>query len=220
MAKFDPRRIHTPKAISKKTVTVDYVGDPYLLLCQIRCANPSMGIFWGNGWNITKNIFSLRLNSDPTTNFIAPFIKNLTSEMQLLYLLAWLSGPTGGAYSVDRICTPEKVIKMLHGRLVHICKTFNRFANFELWIAPKCVWRPGYAWTRWGSYSAPPDSLAIIGIWGRRNSRKRNTHTHTHPFNGPFSGTTRASGYQKGKTNLDFTEARDSEWQWHQLGHM
>ena len=24
----------------------------------------------------------------------------------------------------------------------------------------------------------------------------------------------------KGKTNLDFTEARDSEWQWHQLGHM
>jgi len=28
------------------------------------------------------------------------------------------------------------------------------------------------------------------------------------------------SQYQKGKTNLDFTEARDSEWQWHQLGHM
>ena len=42
---------------------------------------------------------------------------------------------------------------------------------------------------------------------------------HTHPFNGPFSGTTRVSRYQKGKTNLDFTEARDSEWQWHQLGH-
>ena len=44
--------------------------------------------------------------------------------------------------------------------------------------------------------------------------------THTHPFNGPFSGTTRVRQYQKGKTNLDFTEARDSEWQWHQLGHM
>jgi len=28
------------------------------------------------------------------------------------------------------------------------------------------------------------------------------------------------SRYQKGKTNLDFTEARDSEWQWHLLGHM
>jgi len=48
----------------------------------------------------------------------------------------------------------------------------------------------------------------------------RRTHTHTHPFNGPFSGTTRVSRYQRGKTSLDFTEARDSEWQWHQLGHM
>jgi len=47
----------------------------------------------------------------------------------------------------------------------------------------------------------------------------RETHTHT-TFNGPFSRTTQLSRYQKGKTNLDFTEARDSEWQWHQLGHM
>jgi len=28
------------------------------------------------------------------------------------------------------------------------------------------------------------------------------------------------SRYQKGKTNLDFTEARNSEWQWHPLSHM
>ena len=40
------------------------------------------------------------------------------------------------------------------------------------------------------------------------------------PFNGLFSRTTWVSRYQKGKTNLDFTGARDSEWQWHQLGHM
>jgi len=26
--------------------------------------------------------------------------------------------------------------------------------------------------------------------------------------------------YKKRKTNLDFTEARDSGWQWHQLGYM
>ena len=44
--------------------------------------------------------------------------------------------------------------------------------------------------------------------------------TCTHPFNGPFSGTTQLGRYQKGKTNLNFTEATDSEWQWHQLGHM
>jgi len=67
-----------------------------------------------------------------------------------------------------------------------------------------------------------------------------NTHTHTHihvtptlctdykqpllqllqPFNSLFSRTTWVSRYQEGKTNLDFTAARDSEWQWHQLGHM
>jgi len=45
-------------------------------------------------------------------------------------------------------------------------------------------------------------------------------YTHTHTFNGHLSGITRVCRYQEGKTNLDFTEARDSEWQWHQLGHM
>ena len=43
---------------------------------------------------------------------------------------------------------------------------------------------------------------------------------HTRPFNGHFSETTLVSRYQKGRTNLDLTEARDSEWQWHQLSHM
>ena len=41
-----------------------------------------------------------------------------------------------------------------------------------------------------------------------------------HTFNGPLSGTTQVSRYQKGKTNPNSTEARDSESQWHQLGHM
>ena len=44
--------------------------------------------------------------------------------------------------------------------------------------------------------------------------------TDTHQFNGPLSGTTRVSRYQKSKTNLDSTGATDSDWQWHQLGHM
>jgi len=35
-----------------------------------------------------------------------------------------------------------------------------------------------------------------------------------------LSRTTWISQYQKGKTNVDFTEASDSEWQWHQLGNM
>ena len=45
-------------------------------------------------------------------------------------------------------------------------------------------------------------------------------YSNIHPLNGPLSGTTQVSRYQKGKTDLDFTEARESEWQWHQLGHM
>ena len=60
----------------------------------------------------------------------------------------------------------------------------------------------------------------FIGIYNQCHEKLVMPNTHTHPFNGPFSGTTRVSRYQKGKTNLDFTEARDSEWQWHQLGHM
>ena len=39
------------------------------------------------------------------------------------------------------------------------------------------------------------------------------THTHTHQSSGPLSATTRVSRYQTSKTNLDFTGARDSEWQ-------
>ena len=44
-------------------------------------------------------------------------------------------------------------------------------------------------------------------------------NTHLHPFNGTFFRTIHVSRYQRGKTNLDFTEARHSEWQWHQLEH-
>ena len=50
--------------------------------------------------------------------------------------------------------------------------------------------------------------------------RYTRTRTHTHKFSGPVSGTTQVSRYQKGKNNLDFTEARDYERQCHQLGHM
>ena len=51
----------------------------------------------------------------------------------------------------------------------------------------------------------------------RLQSYSTHTHTHTHTR---LIRTTQVSWYQKDKTNLDFTEATDSEWQWHQLGHM
>jgi len=60
----------------------------------------------------------------------------------------------------------------------------------------------------------PPISFFVLR---HQFSLKQNTHTHTRLT--AFSGTIQVSRYQKGKTNLDFSEARDSEWQWHQLGH-
>jgi len=48
--------------------------------------------------------------------------------------------------------------------------------------------------------------------WHRCGTKLRHCH---YPL-----WTTHVSRYQKGKTNLDFTEATDSEWQWHQLGRM
>jgi len=51
-------------------------------------------------------------------------------------------------------------------------ESVNRFADFGLLIAQKCVWRPGSAQTRWGSYSAPADPLAVVrGTGGEGPSR-------------------------------------------------
>ena len=64
-------------------------------------------------------------------------------------------------------------------------------------------------------------------VWQHSRHQKDNrahskiaTHTHTHTRLTALSWTTQVRRYQKGKTNLDLTEARDSEWQWHQLGYM
>jgi len=60
---------------------------------------------------------------------------------------------------------------------------------------------------------APPQNYTSLNGTYRIGIRLKGT-------SGSLSGTTRVNRYQKGKTNLDFTEARDSEWQWHQLGRM
>ena len=79
-------------------------------------------------------------------------------------------------------------------------------------------------------YEAQRHRAFRYGVWGRAWPlrkillyilvSKQLIPLHHHTFNGPLSGITRVSRYQKGKTNLDFNVARDSEWQWHQLGHM
>ena len=59
------------------------------------------------------------------------------------------------------------------------------------------------------------DTIFEICKWTDRHTNTiHHSQGHTHPLNGPLSGTTWVSRYQKGKTNLDFTEARDSGICW------
>ena len=67
-------------------------------------------------------------------------------------------------------------------------------------------------------YFHPTNSIKALKVSLTYCATTWNLNHHT--FNGPLSGITRVSRYQKGKTNLDFNGARDSEWQWHRLGHM
>ena len=50
--------------------------------------------------------------------------------------------------------------------------------------------------------------------------RRVQLYTRRHATINELPAHTQVSRYQKGKTNLDFTEGRDSEWQWHQLGQV
>jgi len=74
-----------------------------------------------------------------------------------------------------------------------------------------CLQRRFRAGDGWGQPSPP--QIDLTGNGNRSEQQQQ-------PFNGLFSRTTWVSRYQKGKTNLDFTGSRGSEWQWHQLGHM
>ena len=82
----------------------------------------------------------------------------------------------------------------------------------------------GHVSTMWFMVCRWPQSQE--GDWARPHYCKLARHGHflesdTHTFNGhPLSGTIWVSRYQKGKTNLHFTEARDSQRRWHQLGYM
>ena len=64
-----------------------------------------------------------------------------------------------------------------------------------------------------------------LDLWGK-SSKLLHTHTHTHltalylRLRGWAGSRKVKSRFQKRKPNLDFTEARDNEWQWHQLGRM
>ena len=59
----------------------------------------------------------------------------------------------------------------------------------------------------------------VLALWDRASALRGVLAIHTHPFNGPFSGTTWVSRYQKGKP-IWILLKQETEWQWHQLGRM
>ena len=105
-----------------------------------------------------------------------------------------------------------------------LCVCVCRWMCSAFWCRASCLLRRLFchaavsaSWT----LSGPRFTILLLLLYRQGSDTRVDIPKHTHtPFNGPFSRTTRVSRYQKGKTNLDFTEARDSEWQWHQLGHI
>ena len=67
--------------------------------------------------------------------------------------------------------------------------------------------------------NAVQDLWSHTAVWIQVTSQHTHTQTHTR-LTALFRDYPCEPVYQKGKTNLDFTEARDSEWQWHQPGRM
>ena len=84
-------------------------------------------------------------------------------------------------------------------------------ANLPLSLSVQKFWK---SVNIWGSYG---QELSVLFFDSRCIHLQQQQQ---QPFNGLFSRTTWVSQYQKGKTDLDFTGARDSERQWHHLGHM
>ena len=91
-------------------------------------------------------------------------------------------------------------------------------------LGPPCIlWQSWYQiliWSVWAC-SHNPSTLHkdTYNLLEKPTCMPINTHTHTR-LTALCPGLPRWAGTKKVKTNLDFTEARDSEWQWHQLGHM
>ena len=102
------------------------------------------------------------------------------------------------------------------------CKIYESIThnNGQTVTANLTCWKDYWLVTMWPKNYFKLEHQIRTVIAKFKNITNITTHTHTHPFNGPLSGTTRVSQYQKGKTNLDFSEARDSEWQWYRLDHM
>jgi len=103
----------------------------------------------------------------------------------------------------------------LHPAILSVCTTMNMQTGTITTVYHLCeIWQDSQ------QQQQPPFYDHYTGQPAFTGTSSSSSLQHTHPFNCPFSVTIQVSRYHKDKTNLDFTETRDSKWQWHQLGHM
>jgi len=93
---------------------------------------------------------------------------------------------------------PSTTSSYTHATSIMLIFTASNFCPRSVDKSNTCTLLSKRAWTK----------LTLLYCNGCVNAVYSADHTHTHPFNSPLSGTTQVSRYQKGKTNLDFTEAK------------
>ena len=133
-----------------------------------------------------------------------------------------------GCDAVSQNCRRQiKIARRSHCRCQCTARALS-WSSHQTWV--QCchwycsVWLQIWLWSydRW-THSSSCHTVIFTRRHLSTTMSKCNSTTqclNTQTFNSLFSTATQVSRYQKDKTNVDSTEARDSEWQWHQLGHM
>ena len=186
---------------------------------------------------MTASHFRIRLGSAVTPSENS-FRESFSARMPLLMAERCILGPWLAQNTFrERKCAdtvgrarelgwPFPVLKCTH--ILHI-KYIKQF--YQTALETCCDWNwqnADYGFKKFSFcviyYNFPHTSVSCVKPYAGSQTYWAHTHactrTHTHPFNSLCPGLPGWAGTRKVKPNLDFTEARDSEWQWHQLGHM
>ena len=161
-----------------------------------------------------------------TVIFITGFCLTVLTDIQHTHKVPTLYGRDGQfPYQLLAIlCAQRRIIKystavsQQHTTIRVICNTW--FDKFQQRRHRKCVGMFSKAFIHVKNTHVPPSCHNEIGtVLSPARSRCPNPNTHTH-LTALFPGLPGWAGTRKVRPIWIITEARDSEWQWHQLGHM
>ena len=154
-------------------------------------------------WNkMRRDMPALYDNTQHSSSYYCQFFDQLAffSTDTHSYTCTRISFQLSTSYSVkvlQKICNKESLF--LYARNHFKCSyTCIITAYYDLWLDIH---------TNWPSLAERLLHKTLKELTNDLNYYS-NKNTHTRLFNGPFSGTTWVSRYQKGNTNLDFTEAK------------